>query len=168
RAAIDRHLSLVRDFFAGDHAEQRRLARAVGTDKPDLFAPLQRRGSVDENDLLAVLLADIFESDHWGPFKHMAAPMRGGHSMACPKSFAAPSARATFRRASRSDKARSARHCCRRFRRAFGSRAPWPAPAPDRPLRAPPASRKTAHAARSPMRHRADRAFSYLRCAAHR
>ena len=42
-AAIDRDLALVGLLLAGDHAEQRRLAGAVGPDEPDLLALLERR-----------------------------------------------------------------------------------------------------------------------------
>jgi hypothetical protein len=41
-AAIDRHLPLVRLLLARDHAEQRGLACAIGTDKADLLAPVAR------------------------------------------------------------------------------------------------------------------------------
>ena len=44
--------------------EQRRLAGAVGTDEADLLALVERRGGLDEEDLVAVLLADIVETDH--------------------------------------------------------------------------------------------------------
>ena len=63
-AAIDRHLALVGLLLAGDHAEQRRLARAVGADQPDLLALVEGGRGLDEDDLLAVLLADVFETDH--------------------------------------------------------------------------------------------------------
>jgi hypothetical protein len=41
-AAIDRDLALVGRLLAGDHAEQRGLAGAVGTDQADLLALLER------------------------------------------------------------------------------------------------------------------------------
>ena len=63
-AAIDRDLALVGLLLAGDHAEQRRLAGAVGADEADLLAPVERRGGLDEEDLVAVLLADVVETDH--------------------------------------------------------------------------------------------------------
>ena len=63
-AAIDRHLAFVGLLLAGDHAEQRRLAGAVRTDEADLLALLERRGGLDEEDLVAVLLADVVETDH--------------------------------------------------------------------------------------------------------
>ena len=63
-AAIDRDLALVGGLLAGDEAEQRGLAGAVGADEADLLALLQGGGSLDEDDLLAVLLADAFEPDH--------------------------------------------------------------------------------------------------------
>ncbi|MDT4876366.1 hypothetical protein FQZ97_1118010 [compost metagenome] len=57
-AAIDRDLALIGLFLAGDHPEQRRLAGAVRTHKANLLALLQHCRSFDEDDLLAVLLAD--------------------------------------------------------------------------------------------------------------
>src|SRR6185312_8873637 len=63
-APIARHLPLVREFLAGDHAEERRLARPVGTDEADLLAPEERRGGLDEENLVAVLLADAVETNH--------------------------------------------------------------------------------------------------------
>ena len=63
-AAIDRDLALVGLLLAGDHPEQRRLAGAVRADKADLLALLERRGSFDEEDLMADLLGDVIETDH--------------------------------------------------------------------------------------------------------
>ena len=63
-AAIDRHLALVGQLLAGDHPEQRGLAGAIGADEPDLLALLERRGGLDEEDLMAVLLGDVVETDH--------------------------------------------------------------------------------------------------------
>ena len=62
-AAIDRDLAFVGLLFPGDHAEQRRLAGAVGSDEADLLAPVERRRGLDEEDLMAVLLADIVETN---------------------------------------------------------------------------------------------------------
>src|ERR1700746_821353 len=59
-----RHVALVRRLFADDHPEERRLAGAVGADEPDLLAGIELKGGVDEEDLLAVLLADAREGDH--------------------------------------------------------------------------------------------------------
>ena len=66
RAALDRQLAVVGLLLAGDQPEQRRLAGPVGTDEPDLLALLERRGGFDEEDLVAVLLADAVETDHAG------------------------------------------------------------------------------------------------------
>ncbi len=63
-AAIDRHLALVGVILAGDHPEQRGLAGAVRTDEADFLAPLERRRGFDEEDLVAVLLADVVETNH--------------------------------------------------------------------------------------------------------
>ncbi len=54
-AAIDRDLALVGLFLAGDHPEQRGLAGAVGADEADLLALLERRGGLDEENLVADL-----------------------------------------------------------------------------------------------------------------
>jgi hypothetical protein len=40
------------------------IAGPVGTDQTDLFAFLKRRGSFDEQNLVANLLADVVETDH--------------------------------------------------------------------------------------------------------
>ncbi len=74
-AAIDGDLALVGLLLAHDHAEERRLAGAVGTDEADLLALVERRGGLDEKDLVAVLLADIVEANHtgrrsWSNFRH--------------------------------------------------------------------------------------------------
>ena len=63
-AAIDGHLALVGLLLARDHPEQRRLAGAVGPDEADLLALFERRGGLDEEDLVAVLLADVVETNH--------------------------------------------------------------------------------------------------------
>ena len=63
-AAIDRYLALFGLFLADDHAEQRRLAGSVGADKADPLT-LQKRGrSLDEQEMIAILLADVFETNH--------------------------------------------------------------------------------------------------------
>ena len=63
-AAIDRDLTLVGQFLARDHPEQRGLAGAIGADQPDLLALEKGRGGFDEQDLVADLLADVIETDH--------------------------------------------------------------------------------------------------------
>ncbi len=63
-APIDGHLALVGALLAGDHPEQRRLAGAVGADEADLLAFLERRGGLDEENLVANLLADVIETNH--------------------------------------------------------------------------------------------------------
>ena len=64
-AAIERHLALVGQFLTRDHPEKRGLAGPVWADKADLLALLQGCGSFDEEDLVADLLADVIETDHW-------------------------------------------------------------------------------------------------------
>ena len=54
-----RDFALVRRFFAGDHAEDRGLAGAVRADEAGLLAGIELEGGVDEEELLAVLLADV-------------------------------------------------------------------------------------------------------------
>ena len=63
-AAIDRDLALVGLLLAGDHAEQGGLAGAVRPDQADLLAAVESRRGLDEEDLVAVLLADVVETDH--------------------------------------------------------------------------------------------------------
>ena len=52
------NLALVRRFFAGYHAKERGFSGAVRADKPDLLAGVELEGSIDEQNLAAVLLAD--------------------------------------------------------------------------------------------------------------
>ena len=63
-AAIDGDLALVGQFLARDHPEQRRLAGPVGPDKADLLALFERRGGLDEEDLVTDLLGDVVETNH--------------------------------------------------------------------------------------------------------
>ena len=63
-AAVDRDLALVGLLLAGDHAEQRGLAGAVGADQADLLAAVERGRGFDEQEMVAVLLADVVEADH--------------------------------------------------------------------------------------------------------
>jgi len=62
--AADPHLALRRVEQAGDAGQQRRLAGAVGPDEPHLLPLLDAQRSVDEQDLMAVLLADVIETNH--------------------------------------------------------------------------------------------------------
>ena len=63
-APIDGHLALVGMLLAGDHPEERGLAGPIRTDEADLLPLLERRGRLDEEDLVAILLADVVETDH--------------------------------------------------------------------------------------------------------
>ena len=63
-APVGGNLAFVGLLLAGDHPEERRLAGAVRTDKPDLLAPLESGGRFDKEDLLAVLPADFVEAYH--------------------------------------------------------------------------------------------------------
>ena len=58
--------AVVRRFLAADHPKQRRLPRAVRPHEPGLFAGIELKRRLDEEDLLAVLLADVGEGDHAG------------------------------------------------------------------------------------------------------
>ena len=60
-----RHLAIVGLLFADEHPEEGRLARAVRPDEADLVAGIQLKGGVDEEDLPAVLLADVGEGNHF-------------------------------------------------------------------------------------------------------
>ena len=77
-APIDADLALVGLFLAGDHPEQGRLASAIGAHKANLLAPQERRRGLDEENLVAVLLADVFKSNHGrgvpGNLKAMPCP----------------------------------------------------------------------------------------------
>src|SRR5579862_5748257 len=64
QALGNRYRAVVRLFFADDHAEKRSLARAVGTYQAHLFTGVQLERSVDEDQLLAILLIDIGKRDH--------------------------------------------------------------------------------------------------------
>ena len=63
-ALWQRHVAVVGMILAGDEAEDRRLARAVGADEADLFAGIELHARVDEEDLVAVALVDLVERDH--------------------------------------------------------------------------------------------------------
>ena len=65
-----RHLAVVGDFLADDHAEEGRLAGAIRADEADLFARIELEGGVDEEDLAAVLLADAGKRDHASPLAY--------------------------------------------------------------------------------------------------
>jgi hypothetical protein len=60
----DRDFPLVRRLFPHDHAKERRLASAVRPDQADLFAGIELKRRVDEQNLTTVLLADSIERDH--------------------------------------------------------------------------------------------------------
>ncbi len=63
-AAIDGDLPLLGRLLAGDEAEERGLAGTVRPDEADLLTTLQRGRRLDEDDLVAVLLGNVFEPDH--------------------------------------------------------------------------------------------------------
>ncbi len=63
-AALDQDLTLVGLLLPGDQAEQRGLAGTVGTNEAGLLALLQGGRGLDEDQTLAVLLADCVQADH--------------------------------------------------------------------------------------------------------
>src|SRR6185436_8703222 len=65
-ATIEGDLALVGELLARDHPEKRSFAGPVWADQADLFALLEGCGGFDEEDLVADLLADVIETDHWG------------------------------------------------------------------------------------------------------
>ena len=75
-AAIDRDLPASGCFLLHDHPEDGRLARAVRPDEADLLAFEGAHRGVEEEDLLAVLLGDLVETDHEASC--VAAIARGG------------------------------------------------------------------------------------------
>ena len=64
-ATIEGDLALVGQFLARNHPEKRGLAGPVRADEADLLALLEGCGGFDEEDLMADLLADVIETDHW-------------------------------------------------------------------------------------------------------
>ena len=60
----DGDVAFVGLLFADDHPEQRRLARAVRADEADFLARIELERGVDEENLPAVLLADVGERNH--------------------------------------------------------------------------------------------------------
>jgi hypothetical protein len=66
RAPGHGHRALVGLLLAGDQAEHRGLARAVGTDQAHLLARVELEGCLDEQDLPAVALGDVGQVDHAG------------------------------------------------------------------------------------------------------
>src|SRR5204863_5244817 len=65
-AAIERDLALVGRLLARNHPEKRGFAGPIRADEADLLALLKGRRGFDEENLMADLLADVIETDHWG------------------------------------------------------------------------------------------------------
>src|SRR4029079_5638800 len=63
-ASVDGDLALVRVLALHDHAEEGVLPGAVGAYEANLLAPVELGGGFHEEDLLAVLLADVVEPNH--------------------------------------------------------------------------------------------------------
>jgi hypothetical protein len=55
---------LVTGFFREDDSG-RAAARPIGTDQSDFFAGIQLKRSIHEEQLLAILLIDVCERDHF-------------------------------------------------------------------------------------------------------
>jgi hypothetical protein len=66
QALGQRHLAFVGLLVADDQAEHGGLASAVGAGEADLLAGVELQRGVDEQDLVAVPLADAGERDHRG------------------------------------------------------------------------------------------------------
>ena len=62
--AIDGDLPVVDRLLAHDQAKHGGLARAVRAHQSDFLATQKRRARIDEEDLRAMLLADVVESNH--------------------------------------------------------------------------------------------------------
>ena len=60
-----RHVAFVGLLLADDHPEEGRLAGAVRPDEADLLAGIELEGGVDEEDLAAVLLAEVGKGDQF-------------------------------------------------------------------------------------------------------
>ena len=60
----DGNLAFVGHFFARNHPEDRRLAGSVRADEADLFTRIELERGVDEENLPAVLFADVRQRDH--------------------------------------------------------------------------------------------------------
>jgi hypothetical protein len=87
-AGFDRHLAVVGLLLARDHAEDRGLAGTIGPDQPHLLALLEAHRRVDEQDLMAVLLADVVETNHGGVAGGKEPAGQGGRlsaSFLCPR-----------------------------------------------------------------------------------
>ena len=82
-AGLDRHLAVVGLLLTRDHAEKRGFAGAVGPDQPRLLALLEAHRGVDEQDLMAVLLADVVESNHGGVAEGKEAATQGAVELLC-------------------------------------------------------------------------------------
>src|SRR5579883_1251422 len=69
-------LALIGIFLADNHAEERRLARPIRPDQPDALAGIQLKRGVDEDELLAILLVDRGEGNHYGKWVRFWCPGR--------------------------------------------------------------------------------------------
>src|SRR5215831_8837232 len=72
----DGDVPVVGRLLTDDHAEERGLAGPVGSDQADLFTGIELKGSVDEEDLLPVLLADLCKGNH-SPDRTSLAALEG-------------------------------------------------------------------------------------------
>src|ERR1700683_4832940 len=72
----DRDRALVGSFLADHHPEERCLARPIGTDQPNFFARIQLKRSIHEEQLLAILLIDVCERDHFEGATRGTVPLK--------------------------------------------------------------------------------------------
>src|SRR5262245_61658489 len=59
-----RYFTLVRSFFADNHAEQCGFSSAVRTDQADLLTGIKLERSIDEENLPSVLFTDTRKGNH--------------------------------------------------------------------------------------------------------
>jgi hypothetical protein len=64
RPPVDRHLAAVGEFIPDDHAKDGGLARTVGADEADLLAAKDPHRGFEKENLRAVLLRDLIETNH--------------------------------------------------------------------------------------------------------
>ena len=62
-------------FFRGDDSGSA-AARPIGTDQSDFFAGIQLKRSIHEEQLLAILLIDICERDHFEGATRGTVPLK--------------------------------------------------------------------------------------------
>src|ERR1700722_17667484 len=80
KRAVWSFLAFVGLLLARDHPEQRGLAGPVRTDEADLFSLVEDTGGLDEENMVAILLADIVETNHaHTSLESFQMPGKSGH-----------------------------------------------------------------------------------------